>query len=104
MSTFSVVSCSPPCENGVCVADDVCSCSGGYTGERCEEAMFTACDVNPCENGGNCSMLVGSYICSCPFEYSGSQCQICKLMIVNYSYVSSSKTESYPSGGENRRW
>ena len=29
--------CSPPCENGACVANDTCNCAAGYQGERCTD-------------------------------------------------------------------
>ena len=35
--SFYTVVCNPPCENGACVANDTCSCSAGYEGERCNE-------------------------------------------------------------------
>ena len=33
--------CDPPCENGVCAANNTCHCDAGYQGERCtEEGRF----------------------------------------------------------------
>lgn len=32
-----IVVCDPPCENGVCVANDNCSCSMGFSGETCAD-------------------------------------------------------------------
>ena len=66
--------CNPPCINGACVAADTCSCSVGYTGLQCDTAIVTECDVDPCQNGGNCSNLAGSIICSCPMGFGGSSC------------------------------
>ena len=34
---LAVVVCDPPCENGVCVANDICNCTIGYEGDRCTE-------------------------------------------------------------------
>ena len=31
------MSCDPPCKNGACVDNNVCSCSKGYVGPRCEQ-------------------------------------------------------------------
>lgn len=70
------VSCVPPCENGACVADDVCSCSLGFEGARCSESIFTECAVNPCENEGSCRVRARSFICSCPLGFCGLQCQM----------------------------
>ena len=33
--------CNPPCENGICAANNTCNCFAGYQGERCtEEGRF----------------------------------------------------------------
>ena len=37
LSFHAPVVCDPPCENGVCVANDTCNCAAGYQGERCTE-------------------------------------------------------------------
>ena len=54
--------CSPPCANGVCVANDTCSCSEGYTGERCTDA----CELNHSVEGQT-SVTVCVYVCACVF-------------------------------------
>ena len=42
---FAVVVCDPPCENGICIANDTCNCTIGYEGDQCAEptkkSMFT---------------------------------------------------------------
>ena len=42
---LAVIVCDPPCENGICVANDTCNCTIGYEGDRCaeptEQRMFT---------------------------------------------------------------
>lgn len=30
--------CDPPCEHGVCVANNSCNCAPGYSGSLCSEA------------------------------------------------------------------
>jgi hypothetical protein len=69
------VSCNPPCKNGACVANDVCSCSQGYVGPRCEQIVYEECDENPCMNGGECLLHASTYICNCKEAYSGYFCQ-----------------------------
>lgn len=36
-SEYPTVTCTPPCEHGVCVAVDTCVCSTGYAGVNCNE-------------------------------------------------------------------
>ena len=31
------VVCDPPCDNGVCVANDTCQCPSGYSGPSCSQ-------------------------------------------------------------------
>ena len=33
---FVTVVCEPPCSQGVCAEDNMCSCNSGYDGDRCE--------------------------------------------------------------------
>lgn len=72
---FNAVLCDPPCENGVCVANDTCSCSEGYTGETCDEPIVSECAENLCENGGTCTRTATTSVCSCPDGYTGLLCQ-----------------------------
>ena len=69
------VICSPPCEFGICVSNDTCSCADGYTGDTCADRMVRECEINPCENGGTCSLVATSYVCSCPEGYTGLFCE-----------------------------
>ena len=54
------MACNIPCYNdGICDGD-TCQCSqetgiAKYHGESCD--MPAACDGNPCQNGGNCSII-----------------------------------------------
>ena len=55
------------CINGVLGDDNfTCVCSPGYTGSICDVPLITECDVNPCQNGGNCSMVASTPVCACP--------------------------------------
>ncbi|KAJ1171830.1 hypothetical protein NDU88_003688 [Pleurodeles waltl] len=57
----------------------VCHCRPGFTGIHCEEDV-NECDTRPCQHGGTCENLPGSYTCHCPVEgqegifYGGSNC------------------------------
>ena len=92
--SFISATCNPPCENGVCVSNNNCSCTDGYVGATCSvqgwhngeilcsELVFNffytvvnECDINPCENEGSCSLVGRSYICHCANGYYGSFCQ-----------------------------
>ena len=58
------VTCSPSCENGVCVSNNTCACSEGYTGSTCATPMYETCTYNPCPEGMACGLLGGSHYCS----------------------------------------
>ena len=68
--------CDPPCNNGVCIDDNTCACSTGYSGELCDVPIITECDVNPCQNGGNCSTVAVTPVCDCPDDFGGPRCEI----------------------------
>ena len=72
------VECKPPCENGVCVKNDTCSCYKGFSGDRCDiEPTENDCDEeqNICENDGACTAN-GVYItCKCREGYTGLICR-----------------------------
>ena len=72
---FNAVVCDPPCENGVCVSNDTCSCSEGYTGDTCDEPIVSECVENLCENGGTCTRMATTSVCTCPDGYTGLLCQ-----------------------------
>ena len=70
------VICSPPCEFGVCVSNDTCSCADGYAGDTCTNRTVRDCgEINPCENGGTCTLVATSYVCSCPEGITGLFCE-----------------------------
>ncbi|KAK6112710.1 Ankyrin repeats (3 copies) family protein [Brugia pahangi] len=72
-----------PCLNGgVCVKQvtnkahsTLCSCSAGYSGEKCEKVL-NVCEAFPhyC-NAGTCVSINGSAICHCPMGYFGHNCE-----------------------------
>uniref|UniRef100_A0A3B3IPN9 Uncharacterized protein n=1 Tax=Oryzias latipes TaxID=8090 RepID=A0A3B3IPN9_ORYLA len=51
----------------------MCSCSGGFTGELCDEDV-NECDRGDCENGGECINTFGSFYCNCSEGYEGQLC------------------------------
>jgi len=67
-----------PCINGgLCSADGelaVCTCSGAYTGEHCEQNVDD-CASRPCQNAGTCIDGTGAYTCTCPTGFSGEHCE-----------------------------
>lgn len=37
--------------------------------------VVNECDVNPCQNGGSCSLIGQNYVCDCVNGFQGSFCQ-----------------------------
>ncbi|OZC10869.1 hypothetical protein X798_02013 [Onchocerca flexuosa] len=54
----------------------VCTCSAGYSGEKCEKKIVDICKTFPhyC-NAGTCVNVNGSAICHCSMGYSGQNCE-----------------------------
>ncbi|KAM3726913.1 Neurogenic locus Notch protein [Dirofilaria immitis] len=76
----SVDYCKPmnPClHEGICQQRDdgyTCLCKPGYRGDHCQ---YNLCSPNPCQNGGNCTVLsLTTYNCSCPQYYGGINCTV----------------------------
>ncbi|MCP9266359.1 GCC2 and GCC3 family protein [Dirofilaria immitis] len=72
--------CKPmnPClHEGICQQRDdgyTCLCKPGYRGDHCQ---YNLCSPNPCQNGGNCTVLsLTTYNCSCPQYYGGINCTV----------------------------
>ncbi|XP_065529895.1 sushi, nidogen and EGF-like domain-containing protein 1 isoform X4 [Lathamus discolor] len=69
---------SQPCLNGgQCkdrIAEFLCLCEPGYTGQRCESDT-DECQSEPCKNGGTCQDLPASFTCYCPEGFVGTQCE-----------------------------
>ncbi|XP_077308887.1 protein crumbs homolog 1 isoform X2 [Lithobates pipiens] len=58
----------------------MCKCGRGLSGVRCDQDI-NECQSNPCQNGGTCENLHGTYTCHCPtikdpkgYYYGGSDC------------------------------
>ena len=75
-SVCSFVMCQ---NNGTCfdasnTAGFTCECPSGFSGQFCE-APDLLCDPNPCEFGGLCSEMSGTFSCLCPLERAGRLCE-----------------------------
>lgn len=44
------------------------------SGEACE-TNINECNNFPCENGGQCTDLINSFLCSCEPGFTGKRCQ-----------------------------
>ena len=46
---LSAAVCTPPCQHGgLCVAPNICSCLGNWTGSQCEQRKSTSTNLNVC--------------------------------------------------------
>lgn len=72
-----------PCTFNICLnggscykngAQNLCVCSPGFTGQRCETDV-DECQSNPCLNGATCVDGVNSYTCLCLPSYTGELCE-----------------------------
>jgi len=81
-----------PCEDHACEhgsacfpdGDDdyTCDCSGtGYTGDFCQTEI-DECDPNPCQQGAECTDLVGDYTCACSDQFAGKNCELLAFELV----------------------
>ncbi|XP_060606332.1 neurogenic locus notch homolog protein 1-like [Ruditapes philippinarum] len=66
-----------PCGQHLCTNTQsgfLCTCSGGYTGTRCELPPDN-CEVNECQNDATCLSGSHNYTCLCKPGYRGIFCQ-----------------------------
>lgn len=58
------------------------ACPPGYGGDG-ELGCYPTidCDVNPCENGGTCSVVDGTQVCDCPPGITGPRCDTPFVML-----------------------
>eukprot|EP00912_Choanoflagellata_sp_UC4_P002092 UC4_evm1s1335 len=75
-----------PCKNaGITPCQQIggdnyfCTCTGNFTGKNCDiphNSTMTDCDAEPCQNGGNCTVINNrsDFKCECPTGYDGRLC------------------------------
>ena len=65
-------------QRNVQVQDDfVCECvpGSGFTGKFCDNDI-NECELSPCQNGGTCINVEGSYECLCPDSHKGRRTSV----------------------------
>ncbi|XP_063152418.1 neurogenic locus notch homolog protein 4 [Candoia aspera] len=64
------------CDTDLLTGHAICTCQLGYAGALCDEDI-DECRMgsNPCEHGGSCYNMPGSFTCSCLRGYTGSRCE-----------------------------
>ena len=75
----------------------LCICCSGFSGDRCETASenHTLCRPNPCQNGGECQLLVEmGYRCECAVGYTGVNCELSDLCIEGRSSCNPQNTDA----------
>ena len=75
----------PGCKHGIASKPYSCECLSGFTGDLCDQPIRpsrSACDVNKCQNGGQCvESIRNQYFCECPIGYTGYHCEISTLEV-----------------------
>ncbi|XP_074475426.1 hyaluronan-binding protein 2-like isoform X1 [Sebastes fasciatus] len=70
------------CGHGTCVLNVKkppyyeCKCRPPYQGTDCKTLPTSACEPNPCQNGGSCTKGNRRLRCLCPDGYTGKFCEI----------------------------
>ena len=52
-----------------------CNCSTGWQGNHCQDDV-NECSNPPCQNGGQCINVPGTYICVCSGYWLGQNCEV----------------------------
>ena len=53
-----------------------CNCNQtGFTGRLCNDPIDVCKIKQPCQNGGICENMLGSFKCYCPADYNGTLCE-----------------------------
>ena len=61
---LAAVVCDPPCDNGVCAANDTCQCPSGYSGPTCSQPGIPLHSCTLSLVGPMCAMLKTSLLTS----------------------------------------
>lgn len=51
-----------------------CECEEGFEGDYCDTKIITACQSNPCQHGGTCNEVGGTFKCTCVDNFEGNSC------------------------------
>lgn len=80
----------PRCQNGgscdVVITNTsspkfICRCPIGFTASLCEINQSSACDSNPCRNGGTCMLTtLKEFTCACALGFTGNVTYIIKTV------------------------
>ena len=88
--------CNISCGNGTCVADNVCRCFDGWTGDRCDQGMYILHNKLSSFNNNNtvfcapaCARgtCLPNNTCVCDPGWTGRRCRIGMCFYKVHGYI-----------------